>query len=232
MYSTLNNTVKFDGDREAQLPGLSLVRSESMEMTNDPRFFGATVLKNRMAAFKTISVVATLLLKQSASQMFKLSKKDITPIQYVGFVCMTFVFLICLFTVIVIVQQLFHSMRLLTVGASGFEMAKGYYMNINIASMRHTVTRGFFCGLPLFVAATMCMVLTSFGERNRAYAIPVCIVMMCASICFAGVVHLQRRIFRKSYDNARAHEGPLTDHMRDVSNMRVVSDTNRQFVDF
>jgi len=124
---------------------LSLVKSESMDLNNDPRFFHVNVLEKRLTAFKTLSVVAVLMVNLSVGQMFKLSKKgDVTWIQYAGFVSMTIVFLFDLITVIVIVQQLFQTYRLITTGATGFDVAKSYYLNPSIVSMRHNSVRGFF----------------------------------------------------------------------------------------
>merc|ERR1719277_435161 len=124
-------------------PLSALPRSESMDVTNDPRFFSNNVIAKRLGAFQTICVVSVLMVNLSVKQMFALEKKiDITTaagvVQYTGFCLMCIVFLLNLTTVIVLIQQLFMTYRLLTVGPTGFEVAKSYYLNPNIVTMRHS----------------------------------------------------------------------------------------------
>merc|ERR1719229_1940190 len=114
----------------------------------------------------------------SVKQMFTL-QKDIKidtadgVVQYTGFCLMCIVFLLDLTTVIVLIQQLFMTFRLLTVGPTGFEIAKSYYLNPNIVTMRHAAVKGFFLSLPLLVLSSSCMVWVSFAESNkRPLAIP------------------------------------------------------------
>merc|ERR1719282_2029264 len=140
-----------------------------MELQNDPRFMSNNVIAKRLVAFQTVSVVSVLMVNLSIKQMFLLEKKiDVRTtagvIQYTGFTLMTCVFLVDLFVVIVVVQQLFMTYRLLTAGPTGFEIAKSYYMNINIVTMRHIAVKCFIFSIPILVLATGCMVFVAFDK--------------------------------------------------------------------
>merc|ERR1719436_434110 len=94
-------------------------------------------------------------------------------VQYIGFLTMSMTFLMNLATVVVLIQQLFMTFRLLTVGPTGFEAAKSYYLNPNVVTMRHMAVKCFFFSLPLFVASTSCMIWVAFSKsRRQELAIP------------------------------------------------------------
>mmetsp|Transcript_2209 Transcript_2209/g.4941 ORF Transcript_2209/g.4941 Transcript_2209/m.4941 type:complete len:221 (-) Transcript_2209:155-817(-) len=195
-----------------------LPHAESMEVTNDPRFMSDNVIAKRLVAFQTVSVVAVLMVNLSVKQMFLLEKNVhlnvVGVVQYTGFTIMTIVFLMDLFAVIVVVQQLFMTYRLLTAGPSGFEIAKSYYLNPNIVTMRHMAVKGFLCSLPLFVASTGCMVFVVFTKAgNPVLAIPTFALLAIASaaLCFVNMKHSS--IFKERYMLAKAHEQPLLSHV-------------------
>merc|ERR1719382_476991 len=102
----------------------------------------------------------------SVKQMFTLEKEikiDTMKgvIQYTGFCLMCVVFVLNLTTVIVLIQQLFMTYRLLTAGPTGFEIAKSYYLNPNIVTMRHMAVKGFFVQ-----PANICHVVWLYGIRS------------------------------------------------------------------
>jgi len=208
----------FKGQHSEAAGLIELVKSESMDLNNDPRYFHGNVIVKRLSAFKTLSVVATLMLNLAVGQMFALSKdkEDVTLIQYFGFCSMTLVFLICLFTVIVILQQMFQVYRLLTVGSNGFEIAKSFYLNPNIVLLRHMSVRGFFFSLPLFMASTGCMIYVSFGPKRAHLSLPICIILICVSLMLWCVNIKHRSIFKERYLIAKSWESPLTEHMSDL----------------
>jgi len=208
---------------------LGCVKSESMDLNNDPRFFHVNVLEKRLTAFKTLSVVAVLMVNLSVGQMFKLSKKgNVTWIQYSGFVSMTVVFLLDLITVIVIVQQLFQTYRLMTTGATGFDVAKSYYLNPSIVSMRHNSVRGFFFSLPLFMASTSAMIYSAFKPHQKHLSIPVVVLLLVVSVILACVNEKHRSIFKQKYELAKQWEAPLASHLESLSNRsRPKTDSSR-----
>merc|ERR1719433_2094069 len=121
----------------------------------------------------------------SVKQMFLLEKdihlNIVGVVQYTGFTIMTITFLLDLFAVVVVVQQLFMTYRLLTAGPSGFEIAKSYYLNPNIVSMRHLAVKSFLYSVPLFIASTGCMVFVFFEKYSHfLLALPVCLFLVGA----------------------------------------------------
>jgi len=222
--STLGSVASFEGEHSdtgcliSQLP-----RSESMEVTNDPRFFSNSVITKRLAAFQTVSVVSVLMVNLSVKQMFILEKDmDLTKArgvaQYVGFILMSTVFLMDLFTVIVVVQQLFMTFRLLTTGPTGFEVAKSFYLNPNIVTMRHSAVKGFLFSLPLFAASSCLMVFVKFDKQgNSLLAIPPVAFLLVFSmlLCFVNWKH--SHVFLERYMLAKQHSEPLLMHADQMS---------------
>jgi len=201
----------------------ALPRSESMDMSNDPRFFTTNVIGKRLTAFKVISVVSTLVLNLAAGQMFMLAQNlNIRALHGVvalmGFMIMASVFLMNLFTVVVLVQQLFLTYRLLTAGPLGFEVAKSYYLNPNIVSMRHTAVKFFYSSLPLFVASSCFMVFQQFDVSGSwPLAVPICVLLAFASVVFYLVNRIHSQVFKESYMLSKAHEQPLMSHIQAVT---------------
>jgi len=208
---------------QTSFPLSALPRSTSMDVNNDPRFFSNNVIAKRLSAFQTIVVVAVLMVNLSVKQMFTLEKNiDLSTVngalQYTGFCLMTLVFLSNLTTVIVLIQQLFMTYRLLTVGPTGFEIAKSYYLNPNIVAMRHIAVKVFFFSLPLFVASSACMVYTSFASQNAAHlAMPIVVALFLASVLLWYVNATHSTIFKERYNLAKSHEQPLIQNLETMT---------------
>merc|ERR1712032_1589614 len=137
--------------------------------------------------------------------------------QYLGFVFMCIVFIMDLLTVVVILSQLFQTLRLLTTGATGFEISKSYYLNPNIVAMRHVAARGFFCSLPVFVASTGCMVYVAYGPDNIAYSMPVIIFLFIMACILSLVNYKHQAIFLERYTLGKVHEEPLMSHLETIA---------------
>jgi len=205
---------------EVKFPLSLFPRVDSMDCNNDPRFFSTTVLAKRLVAFQTISVIAVLMVTLSVKMMFALDHGTIDELEYAGFCVMTAVFVMNLFTVIVLIQQLFQTFRLLTTGPIGFEIAKSYYLNSNIVAMRHLGVRCLLFSLPLFVGACLCMVYKSFGGRKHlAYSLPVCILLVIFAFIMAYLRWKHSAIFHERYAIAKQHEEPLMQHLRELNPM-------------
>jgi len=178
------------------------------------------VLAKRLVAFQTISVVSVLMVSLAVKMMFALDHGKITNLEYVGFLVMTLVFIFDLFTVIVIVQQLFQTFRLLTSGPIGYEIAKSYYLNPTIVAMRHLGVRSFLTSLPLFVGASFCMVYKSFGEQKHlAYSLPICVILVIAAFLLWYLRWKHAAIFAERYAIAKQHEQPLRNHLNELTPM-------------
>mmetsp|Transcript_70903 Transcript_70903/g.208059 ORF Transcript_70903/g.208059 Transcript_70903/m.208059 type:complete len:247 (-) Transcript_70903:54-794(-) len=203
-----------------------LPRAESMECTNDPRFMSDSVISKRLVAFKTICVVAIILLKLAKEQMLKSEEKmDITghwtgPLQFLNFSIMTVIFVLMLAVTSVLLQQIFLTYRLLTAGHAGFEISKGFYLNGNIIHLRHGVVKLFFFGIPLFAIGAACRVMVVFSKassqedttawkRNELAALPCCAIMLMAAIIMWFMIRMHTQVFIQSYNLAAGHQQPL-----------------------
>jgi len=147
-------------------------RSNSMELTNDPRFFTNNVIDKRLAALKNLTIVSSLMVGTSMSQLFKLKKEWnfgaggycwITGFAQLGaFFLQMIVAFMCLVSLYVMCQQLYHIYRLMTSGPTGVESAGKYYLEPSITLWRHTAVRSLLNGLILFVFASGAILFNKF----------------------------------------------------------------------
>jgi len=139
-----------------------LARDESMDVTNDPRFFAKSVMDKRLGAFKSLTIVSSLMFGTSLGQCFKLKKNmdfsewdplvgNIAVWQTVGFFISVAVAVMCLLSLYVIAHQLFYANRLMTSGPTGFEQASVFYLTRVIVMWRHLAIKALFNGLWLFI---------------------------------------------------------------------------------
>lgn len=138
------------------------VRAESMDVCNDPRFFSKSVMDKRLGAFKSLTLVSSLMFGTALGQVFKL-KKDMDFSKYdplVGYIAIwqTLSFFIaisvsamCLLSLYVIAHQLFFTVRLMTSGPTGFEQASVFYLTRVIVMWRHVAIKCLFNGLWIFI---------------------------------------------------------------------------------
>lgn len=215
-----------------------LIHSESMEMTNDPRFFQGSVLNKRLAAFSSLSVVSGLMVGTCTAVISM--KKDLDldtldgQLQACSFGIMTFVLFANVIATYVGVAQVYHSYRLETAGPTGFEMATSYYLNPNIVSWRHIAVKGMLHSLPLFLISTGLRIAVNFDRAAVAPAQPSfwtarLLGLFCMAIYIVmGIVlwYLHQKhtaIFRERYSMAKERETPFLTHVRGM-----MSSKNRQ----
>lgn len=218
-----------------------LVHSDSMDMSNDPRFFQNSVLNKRLAAFSSLSVVSGLLVGTSTEVISM--KKDIDIgtleglLQLSSFFIMTCVLFANIVATYVGVAQVYHSYRLETAGPTGFEMATSYYLNPNIVSWRHLAIKGMLGSLPMFLISTGMRVEVHF-ERVAVEPKPpsfhearsIGCFFMALYFLMAVVVwyihHKHMAIFRERYEVAMKSEAPFLSHVRGMMSSR--RDTKKQ----
>jgi len=140
---------------------IGLARAESMDMTNDPRFFGKNIMDKRLSAFKQLTLVSGLMFGTAIGQTFKMKKDmdfskwepyvgNIAIWQFVGFNVSLVVSVMCLVSLYVIAHQLFYTYRLMTAGPTGFEQASVFYLTKVITMWRHFAIKCLFNGLTAF----------------------------------------------------------------------------------
>jgi hypothetical protein len=207
-----------------------LVHSESMEMSNDPRFFQHSVLNKRLAAFSSLSVVSGLMVGTSTAVISMKKDMDLWTLdgqlQFASFGIMTWVLFANVVATYVGVAQVYHAYRLETAGPTGFEMASSYYLNPNIVSWRHLAIKCMLYSLPLFLVSTGMRIAVNFDRAAEDKALHptfwtarlIGLIYMTVYILMAAVVwYLHEKhtaIFRERYSVAREREMPYLKHVQ------------------
>jgi hypothetical protein len=161
-----------------------LAGSESMDVSNDPRFFTKNVMDKRLSAFRSLTIVSSLMFSTSIGQCFKLkasmnfAKMDlyvgnIAMWQAAGFLISVVVAVMCLLSLYVIAHQLFYTYRLMTAGPTGFEQAAVFYLTRAITVWRHLAIKCLFNGLWLFlVLVGVQLFVTFYDDADREMSGP------------------------------------------------------------
>jgi hypothetical protein len=208
-----------------------LCHAQSMEMTNDPRFFRKSVLNKRLAAFASLSVVSSFMIGTSSSVISM--KKDMNVytyegmLQFVSFSIMAMVLFLNVVATYIGVAQTYHAYRLETAGPTGFEMATSYYLNPNIVSWRHLAVKGMLNSLPMFLISTGIRVQISFAndvERpvppSSAMANTIGFLFMLMYFAMAVLLwylHFKHTaIFRERYNVVSTHTDPYVQQVRQM----------------
>eukprot|EP00747_Dinoflagellata_sp_TGD_P111313 gnl/TRDRNA2_/TRDRNA2_171199_c0_seq11.p1 gnl/TRDRNA2_/TRDRNA2_171199_c0~~gnl/TRDRNA2_/TRDRNA2_171199_c0_seq11.p1 ORF type:complete len:252 (-),score=49.11 gnl/TRDRNA2_/TRDRNA2_171199_c0_seq11:71-826(-) len=224
------------------LDGLEVIRAESMDLNNDPRFFSSNVLDKRLKAFAGLSLVSGLMVGNSIGQCFHMKKDmDLTQwpgiVSMVAFIFMNSVLFMDVTAVVVLVHQLFYTYRLMTAGPTGFEIAATFYLNGNIIMFRHLAIKCLLLSLPIFLTASGMNLLVAFhkdslpkkeAKMNHNLDMMTHNIMggvVCGLFTLAALVVLCIRwthlaIFRERYELVKEKEKPLLTHVQSMSARR------------
>jgi len=223
-----------------------LARSESMDLTNDPRLFGGNVLMKRLLAFSALALVSSIMVKTTQAQLLKLKKDiDLTTsdgvIQFTSFMLMNITLFINMLAMYVGVAQHYFTYRLMTAGPTGYEMASAFYLNPNIAFWRHAAIKGMLSALPVFLISTSLKLLVMFDtdmpnapEKHpdpnswalarlgslSVLGLVVCSLWITMALGLCYVDNRHRSVFRDKYDVAKELERPLLTHVGSMSASR------------
>merc|ERR1719230_405615 len=208
-----------------------LVHSESMDMSNDPRFFQGSVLNKRLAAFSSLSVVSGLMIGTCTEVISMKKDYDIMSfegqLQLVSFSIMTFVLFSNVIATYVGVAQIYHTYRLETAGPTGFEMATSYYLNPNIVCWRHLAVKCMLNSLPLFLVSTGIRINVNFERQvpetldPSEWSARFLGAVFMALYGFMGLivwyVHAKHMaVFRERYELVKRKELPYLNHVRSM----------------
>merc|ERR1712032_131330 len=212
-----------------------LIHSESMTMSNDPRFFQGSVLNKRLGAFAGLSVVSGLMVGTCTDVISM--KKDMNlstlegKLQLLSFSIMSLVLFANIIATYVGVAQIYHSYRLETAGPTGFEMATSYYLNPNIIAWRHLAVKSMLTSLPLFLVSTGIRIMVNFDReaidledpsqsmaRRLGFAFLLLYSLMAVVVYYVHYKHTQ--IFRERYDIAMGREMPYLKHVQSLMSQR------------
>lgn len=153
------------------LEAVNIVKSDSMDITNDPRFFTDNVLNYRLAAFAGLSVVSGLMIQNAMDHIFDMDKRikidSVAGIcQAIAFFTLLFVLFLNVIATYVGVAQPYHTVRLMTAGPTGFEMAASYYLNKSVVVYRHLAVKAMLVSLPMFVMQSGLRLVVKFKREN------------------------------------------------------------------
>lgn len=148
------------------------IRSESMQITNDPRFFTDNVINYRLAAFGSLSVVSGLLLGCAMADIMDMDKNmnlKCWPgvIQAVSFAMLLWIFVVNVVSTYVGVAQPYHTIRLTTSGPTGLEAATSYYLNPTISTYRHFAIKYMLMSLPFYIIQMGLRLMVKFDRGNK-----------------------------------------------------------------
>jgi hypothetical protein len=203
-----------------------VVRSDSMDVVNDPRFFQDNVINYRLAAFGGLSVVSSLLVQNCMDQLFEMDKnmqiftqnhRIFHPngiLQLVAFLLLIVILWCNMLATYVGVAQPYHTIRLMTAGPTGFDTAATYYLNRNIVTFRHMAIRCMLLSLPLYIFQMAIRLVVKFDRQtiaspkmpqttpieSRIEGIAFCVIM-CLFAAGLWWIHLKHfAIFRDRYN--------------------------------
>jgi hypothetical protein len=159
------------------LENTNLVRSESMDITNDPRFFSGNVIDKRLAAFAGLAIVSGLMVQNAIGSSFGMKKDfDFRTVegwsQAIGFWILTAVLFASMLATYVGVAQPYHTYRLMTAGPAGFETAAAYYLDKNVVAWRHASVKSMLLSLPWFLVSSGFRFVSKFSRDATEAAAP------------------------------------------------------------
>jgi len=203
-----------------------LVRADSMDVVNDPRFFNDNVLNYRLAAFSGLSFVSGLMVQNCMDQLFGMSK--VMPIfnqakmvfsingfaQLVAFVMLVYILFSNILAMYIGVAQPYHTLRLMTAGPTGFDAAVSYYLNRNIVSWRHLAIKSMLQSIPLYIFQMGLRLVVKFDRdtektvalapvtpmHSRIQGIVFCAIMQFLALVLLWVHAKHFNIFRERYE--------------------------------
>merc|ERR1719482_1251035 len=86
-------------------------------------------------------------------------------IQLISFTLLTFVLFANVLSTYIAVAQPYHTIRLLTAGPTGFEIAASYYLHRNIVAYRHLAIKCMLLSLPIFLISCGLRLVVKFDRE-------------------------------------------------------------------
>jgi hypothetical protein len=241
---------------QALLERMELVRSHSMDITNDPRFYQDNVINYRLNAFAGLGMVSGFLVGVAQGEVFAMNKNmalftagsgfDVDGIlQLVSFFMLCLVFFANILGLYISVAQPYHTLRLMTAGPTGFETAASYYLNRNMVAWRHLAIKWQLQSLPLFIVQCGLRLIVKFDRgtmvetalplsppmhaRLQGWVFCFLFAMVAAAIWYCHIVHFA--VFREQYTIMVTRTTPhhFTKHMQQTMTPRAHSSKPSDF---
>jgi len=186
-------------------------REDSMEITNDPRFFSGNVIDKRLKAFGSVGIISGFMISVTFSELNGMDKDiDFPPwlngwksldhcFQLLSFGILTYALFCNLVATFVAVAQTYYTYRLMTAGPTGFEMATKFYLDAYITWWRHYAIKHVLVSLPLLVVGHGARMMRKFDTAHHAH-VPSAVEMRPNSNVLVNVGNMT--------GNAMASDGP------------------------
>lgn len=230
------------------LENVGCIRSYSMEVMNDPRFFTSNVLILRITAFGTLATLSGIFVSFSQGDVFDADKRmelrqadgsyDIDGIlQLVRYVVNVVIWYTNIMGIYVGVAQPYHVYRLMTAGPNGFDASAGYYLNKNMTLWRHFAVKGMFLSMPWYVFSKALTMAVQFDRRNymdgvnppplthipedaewEMWVFAGIAFFLTLLVSFVHIVH--NRVFNEKYHAALHYSHHMMRHVGDTSRAR------------
>jgi len=145
-------------------------REGTAEIKNDPRFFAENVITKRLEAFEAMAIITELMSAMAVKQCFELTNEfsltggmlHVAIFQLIGFFLMVSVMIMSTVATAVLSLQLFFTIRLLTVGPTGFDKAAFFYSDKKMWRWRERAIFGVKWSLVFFTLSTGFMLYVKF----------------------------------------------------------------------
>jgi len=204
-----------------------------------------STLDQRVSALQALGVVSTLMSRLALSDGGSLEGIE-QMLQHgwaewytfdgvvfqISFFMMSMIAFANLMATYVSVAQSYHTYRLVSTGAVGFEMAKSYYLNPNICNFRHFAIKAMMVSVPALCMACVLRHLVAFDDEaadaSHEKQSLVTFMHLSASGCFWGVAYclvglamlwLHRKhdlIFKDRYEVIQKQVAPVVSYSRSL----------------
>jgi hypothetical protein len=157
-----------------------VAREDSMEITNDPRFFSGNVIDKRLTAFGSVGIISSFMISVTFVELNEMDKTiDFPPwrsgwsqglddiVQLCAFAVLTYALFCNMIATFVTVAQTYYTYRLMTAGPTGFEMATQFYLDGYITWWRHYAIKNVLVSLPVLIIGHGGRMLRKFDSARK-----------------------------------------------------------------
>jgi len=164
---TSSDSVYLQVTTDATVPACSnelvenfVAREDSMEITNDPRFFSGNVIDKRLTAFGSVGLISSFIMGVTFDELNSIDKNIAFPpwrrgfddvVQIFAYLVLTYALFCSMISTLTTVAQTYYTYRLMTAGPTGFEMATKFYLDGYITWWRHYAIKNVLVSLPVLI---------------------------------------------------------------------------------
>lgn len=199
-----------------------LPHTNSMDLENDPRFTSSNAIEKRLAAFSGLSIVAALTAGLALEMFLHGITEGIQPISFagvveiIGFVAMSSILFMSLTAALVFIYQTYFTQRLMTAGSTGFELARGFYLDSVAVRWRHFAVRCLVMAFPMLLFAMGCMLYARLSQNEAGTTVGgvqihpggvvVLLLFTAAALALHSIASSHDNLFEQEYAKRVTHD--------------------------